>query len=208
MFTALSRLLSFLLHPLLMPTYLYTLLSWALPMSLAPLRPEGHLPFIIMLFLLTFGLPAIQLGIFRVFGNIQSLSMPGRAERILPFLLITVIYVVSTYVLYTKMQEAPSDNAIRFLVIIDALVLVATLVTFFFKISVHCIAIWGMVGITILLTKISEMNTLLYVAIGLIVVAGLVMSARLQLGVHTYREVMWGSVLGLATSIAGMLILF
>jgi hypothetical protein len=205
---ALSRLLSFLFHPLLMPTYLFTLLSWALPTALAPLRVESHLVFIMMVFFLTFGLPAINLGIFRVFGNIKSFAMTERGERIMPFVLISVIYLITTYVLYSKMKVSPDDNAIRFLMIIDGLVLVSTLATFFFKISVHSVSIWGMVGITLLLTKISEVNTLFYASLALIVLAGLIMSARLQLGVHTYREVMWGSVLGLASSIVGMLILF
>lgn len=94
------------------------------------------------------------------------------------------------------------------MVVIDLLVLVATITTFFFKISVHSIGIWGLVGITLLLTKIAEIDTLFYSTVGLILLAGFIMSARLQLGVHSSREVMWGSVLGLATSLVGMLILF
>jgi hypothetical protein len=205
---AVARLISFLFHPLLMPTYLYTLLSLALPSALAPLRAESHMAFILMLFLLTFALPAINIGIFRAFGNIKSFSMSERRERIMPFILITIIYLISTWVFFSKMRVAPNDSAVRFLMIIDLLVIVSTITTLFFKISVHCVAAWGMVGITLLLTKIAEINTLFYASLALIVVAGIIMSARLQLGVHTYREVMWGSVLGLATSIVGMMILF
>ena len=191
-----------------MPTYLYSLLSWALPMALAPLRVESHMAFVMMIFFMTFGIPAMSIGIFRVFGTINSMTMLHQRERIMPFILITTVYLTTTYFLYSKMSISPSDNAIRFLVIIDALVLISTVATFFFKVSVHSVAIWGMVGIVLLLTKLSELNTLFYVSLGLIVLAGLVMSSRLQLGVHTYREVMIGSVLGLACSIAGMLILF
>lgn len=205
---ALARLISLLCHPLLMPTYLYTLLSLVLPTALAPLRVESHMAFILMLFLLTFALPAVNIGIFRAFGNIKSFSMTERRERIMPFILITIIYLISTWVFFSKIRIAPDDSAIRFLMIIDLLVIVSTIATLFFKISVHSVAAWGMVGITLLLTKISEINTLFYISIGLIVLAGIIMSARLQLGVHSYREVMWGSVLGLATSIAGMMILF
>jgi membrane-associated phospholipid phosphatase len=51
-------------------------------------------------------------------------------------------------------------------------------------------------------------NTLFYVTLGGIVIAGLVMSSRLQLDAHSPREVMVGSIVGLATSVTGMLILF
>lgn len=205
---ALCKLLSFFLHPLFMPTYLYALLSWALPAALSPLRVESHLVFIMMVFFLTFGLPAINLGIFRVFGNISSVTMPKRTERLLPFILISIIYLITTYVLYSKLRIAPNDSVMRFLLIIDVMVILSTVITFFFKISVHSVAIWGVTGMVLLLTKISQLETLLYASVGLIVLSGLVMAARLQLGVHTYREVMWGSVVGLGCSIAGMLILF
>ena len=68
--------------------------------------------------------------------------------------------------------------------------------------------IWGLIGVTMPLTKISEVNALFYVSLGLIVLAGVIMSSRLLLGAHTSREVMWGSVIGLATSVSGMLVLF
>jgi hypothetical protein len=131
-----------------------------------------------------------------------------RKQRIIPFLFISVIYVSITYVFYSKYRFGLNDNLLKLMLIMDLLVLVATLTTFFFKVSVHSIGIWGLVGITLLLTKISEVNTLFYVTIGLILLAGVIMASRLQLDVHTPREVMWGSVLGLATSLAGMFLLF
>jgi hypothetical protein len=191
-----------------MATYLFSLLAWALPSALMPLKAESHLAFLLMVFGLTFLLPAINLGIFRIFGNIRSFTMEDRKERIIPFVLISLIYIMITWLLYSKMRVAFNDNALRILMIIDLLVIMSTIATLFFKISVHSAGIWGMIGMTLLLTKISEVNTLFYATLVLIVLAGFIMAARLQLGVHTYREVMWGGVLGLATSIAGMLIMF
>lgn len=100
------------------------------------------------------------------------------------------------------------DNFLRLMIVIDMLVLVSTILTFFFKVSVHSIGIWGLVGMLILLTKVTALNSLLYISLGLIVLAGIIMSARLQLGVHTSREVMWGSIVGLVTGVTGMLVLF
>jgi hypothetical protein len=85
---------------------------------------------------------------------------------------------------------------------------VATIATFFFKVSVHCISAWGLIGIMVPLAKISEIKTVFYPTLVIIVLAGIIMSARLQAGAHTSREVMWGSVLGLACSVSGMLVLF
>jgi hypothetical protein len=203
-----ARTVSVLFHPLLMATYLFALLSWTLPSALLPLQPASHLTFIALIFIVTFLLPVSNIGIFKMFGTIRSFSMEERRERIIPFLFISAIYLAVTYLLYSKTGLRPSDNFLKLMIIVDLLVIISTIATFFFKVSVHSIAIWGLAGITLLLTKIAEVNTLFYVTIALIVLAGIVMSSRLYLQAHNSREVMWGAVLGLATSIAGMLILF
>lgn len=203
-----ARLVSYVFHPLLMPTYLFSLLAWALPTSMEPIRPEQHLKFIFFIFIVTFLLPFLNVGIFKAFGTIRSFSLPERKERLIPFSFISVIYVVVTYLFYSQTQMNLNDNFLKFMVIIDMLVIVATVTTFFFKVSVHTISAWGIIGMMVPLTKISQMNTLFYPTIGFIILAGIIMSARLQVGAHSSREVMWGSVLGLATSVAGMLILF
>jgi hypothetical protein len=205
---ALARIISFVFHPLLMATYLLILLALTLPAALDPLKPQGYWTFIILIFIVTFVLPVFNLAIFRVFGTIDSFTLVERKQRIIPFLFICIIYISITYVFYSKYRFSLNDNLLKLMIIMDLLVLVATLFTFFFKVSVHSMGIWGLVGITLLLTKISEVNTLFYVTVGLILLAGVIMSSRLKLDVHTPREVMWGSVLGLATSLAGMLLLF
>ncbi len=145
---------------------------------------------------------------FKIMGTIKSLEMKERRERILPFIFITVLYIAVTYLFYIKPRIGFHDNLLKFMMIIDALVFVATLITFFYKVSVHSLAAWGMIGILIPLNKVLEDNTLFYPTLFAIVLTGLVMSARLKLNAHTPREVMVGSVFGFATSFAGMVILF
>lgn len=94
------------------------------------------------------------------------------------------------------------------MIVVDSLVLIATLVTVFYKISVHGLAIWGMIGILIPLNKMSAVNTLFIPIVVVILLAGFIMSARVVSGVHSLKEVMWGSIVGLATSILGMSVLY
>lgn len=205
---ALARVISFLFHPLLMASYFFGLMAIIFPSALSPISLEGHRTFVLLIFIVTFLLPAANIGLFKALGTIQSLAMVERRERIIPFIFISTIYCVITYLLYSRSRMDLSDNFLRLMIVIDLLVLVATFCTFFFKISVHSIGIWGLIGMFVLLTKMTALESLLYVSLGLILLAGIIMSARLQLGVHTSREVMWGSIVGLVTSVAGMLILF
>jgi len=88
------------------------------------------------------------------------------------------------------------------------MVILGTMITFFYKLSIHSLAIWGAVGILLPMNKISEVNGLLVPTAFVIVIAGLVMSARLALNSHTPREVLVGSVSGFAIGFFGMIILF
>ncbi len=203
-----ARFISVVFHPLFMPTYFFSLLAWALPTSLEPITPDLHLKFLLFIFIVTCLLPFLNVGIFKAFGTVSTFAMRDRRERLLPFVFISGIYVAITYLFYQQVHMNLNDNFLKFMVIIDLLVIVATLATFFYKVSVHAVCVWGLIGIMVPLNKITEVNTIFYPTLVLIVLAGFIMSARLVVGAHTSREVMWGSVLGLATGLSGMLFLF
>jgi len=94
------------------------------------------------------------------------------------------------------------------MVIVTTMVVAATIITFFYKLSIHSLAMWGAVGMMLPMNKVSEVNSLLMPTAIVIVLAGLVMSSRLSLNAHTPREVMMGSVAGFSIGFFGMIILF
>jgi membrane-associated phospholipid phosphatase len=204
----LARIISFLFHPLLLATYMFGLFAFWLPAGLDPLKEDGHLNFVFLIFCVTFLLPALNIGIFKTFGSIKSLAMEERQERIIPFTFIAILYSAVTYLFYSRTRISFGDNLLKFLVIIDVLVIVATLITIFYKVSVHSMSIWGFIGIILPLNKVSEDGALFFPTLALIVIAGLVMTARLQLNAHTPREVMVGGMVGFATSFAAMVAFF
>lgn len=191
-----------------MATYLFGLFAWMLPLALSPLREEGHGRFILIIFSITFAMPALAMGIFRSMGTINSVMMHSRRERVIPFLFTTALYGTLTYMFYTRTGVRFDDNLFRFMLIIDALVVIGTLLTLFWKISMHSLAAWGFTGIILALNRLTEDGSLLYPLIFSLVVTGLVMSARMQLQAHSMREVTVGAIAGLLTGFAGMVILF
>ena len=98
-------------------------------------------------------------------------------------------------------------NFNRIMLIATALAATATVATFFFKISVHSLAMGGALGIILPLNKAAD-GELLVPAAGLIALAGIVMSARLYLQAHTLREVGYGAALGFLVGFFGMNLLF
>ncbi|MEX2232767.1 MAG: hypothetical protein WD824_11435 [Cyclobacteriaceae bacterium] len=203
-----ARLLSVIFHPLFIPTYFFSFLSWALPTSLEPIGPELQQKFLLFIFIVTALLPLLNVGIFKAFGTIRNFGMPDRKERLMPFVFICAIYVAVTYLFHLHARMNLNDNFLKFMVIIDLLVIAATVATFFFKVSVHSVSMWGLIGMLVPLNKITEVDTIFYPTLVVIVLAGFIMAARLEVGTHNSREVMWGAVLGLVTGVTGMFLLF
>jgi hypothetical protein len=203
-----ARVVSILFHPLLMATYLFGMLSLTLPSALEPIQMSGHANFILLILIMTFGLPALNFIIFKMIGSIRSLTMERRSERILPFSFITILYIAVTYLFYTKSRVGIHDNVMKLLIMVDLLVLLATLITYFYKVSVHSLAIWGLLGIVLPLNKVTENNVLFFPTLILIVLAGIVMASRLHLQAHSPREVLVGSMVGFATGFIGVIIFF
>lgn len=186
-----------------MTTYLFLLLIYFIPVVLQPARPSIWI--ILLIFVTTFALPAINFLMLRLTGSISDLSMPQRHQRILPFIFISAIYVFVTIMIYWKF---PIPNLVKLMVIVSTMVVFGTLITLFYKLSIHSLALWGMVGMLLPMNKVSEVNELLLPTAIVVVIAGLVMSARLALNAHTPREVMIGSVAGFTIGFFGMIILF
>lgn len=203
-----AKIVSWLLHPLLLATYLFALLTWLLPAGMSPIKEEGQWKFVFLIFSVTFALPALNVLLFKALGTISSVTLQNRRERIVPFSFVAVLYILITWLLYSRTRISFNDNLLKFLVLVDVLVVVATLITFFYKISVHSMAAWAFIGILLPLNRISEEGKLFIPTIISILLAGVVMAARLQLNAHTPREVMIGAVTGLLVSVGGMMMLF
>ncbi len=92
------------------------------------------------------------------------------------------------------------------MVIVSALVIVATGITLFYKVSVHSLALGGLIGILLPLIKFS--SALLWPTASVITISGLVISSRLFLGAHTPRETFVGSMAGFLIGYGGMMVMF
>ena len=202
---AIATLVSWVFHPLLFATYLVLLLGWFMPQfMLIPVAKT--LTFAGMVFVMTFLLPVANLLMFKAFGSLPSLQMTTQKERIIPFSFITIIYIAVTIMFYYKVSHNVNFNKV--MLIITGLILLATVATFFEKVSVHSVAICGTMGIMLPLNKAIENGALLLPTLLVIVIGGLVMSSRLYLNAHTPRQVLYGAVLGFTGAFFGMTILF
>lgn len=203
-----ARIVSYVFHPLLMGTYLFALMVFLLPAALYPINRGYQFLFLTLFFSITFVLPVCLMSFLKIFGSIESFKLEGRQERVFPFFMILLLYAAFTYILTYHNKIGFNDNVFKFLLIIDCLVLIGTLFTLFYKVSIHAIGIMGLAGILIPLNRESDNTLLLWITIGVVLLAGIIMSARLQLNAHTPRQVLVGAVSGFLIGFFGIILLF
>lgn len=200
-----AKVISVLFHPLLLTSYLVLLLGTYFP-SMLMIAPQSFRVILLFVFCFTFIFPVINLIIFKNFGTISTFTMVSRRERIIPFVAISLIYIVTTFLFYSKLSFSQNFN--NLILIVTLLVVISTILTFFQKVSVHSLAIWGGIGILLPLNKALEQSSLLWPTALAIVAAGAVMSSRLYLNAHTPRQILIGSLAGFAIGFFGIIILF
>src|SRR3954467_8692765 len=110
-----------------MTTYLFVTLGFFFPIIFQPIQPS--LRFIFLIFLMTFLLPSLNFIFFRVTGTIKDMQLVNRAERILPFTFVTILYCVVTFMFYWKF---PVPNVLKLMMIITAMVTISTATTAFY----------------------------------------------------------------------------
>ena len=93
------------------------------------------------------------------------------------------------------------------MLLMSVALLLTFLISFYWKISAHSVGIGGVIGMLMVLNTQFEGNVLLYPIVGLIVVGGFVISARLALQAHTLAETAAGFLMGFATGLCLSLML-
>jgi len=149
---------------------------------------------LLMVFLTTYVIPLLSIVMMKLTGNISSFHMETKDERVFPFSMISLFYMVATYFFYLKFQVDPV--LILAMASITVCVILLTSLTFFWKISAHMTGVSGLMAIVAAISIKYPTNFQLEILLGSIVLAGLIGSARLYLNAHRPFEVYMGFLLG------------
>jgi len=187
---------SVILHPLLMPSYVFLMIIFFAPRIMQPLTEAMMFRVLLIVIATTFILPLISIGILKMSMLIRDFLLDNKQDRILPFLFVTMFYGISAYMFYQKVHL--NDMIFYILAGITALLLILTSITFFWKISIHSAGLAGLAGFLVGIQYWQPEYDLLYPIVGGILFSGLVMSARLRLNAHWPAEVYAGALLGFA----------
>ncbi len=190
--TRFAKTISYLLHPLLMPTYGFALIFFTHNYISTFTPPEFKAKILIVTFFFTFFLPALNAFILLKIGRIRSMEMETTRERVIPYLSTAMYYFALLYMFYSR-------NFPMVIVLMIAGAGISILLTFFinfkWKISAHAIGIGGLIG-GVMGISLRLMIDFRLILLLLILCAGLIGFARLKLKAHEPAQVYTGLLLG------------
>lgn len=195
-------------HPLLMLTYMLLMMLVVNPYMFGYTRPVEADSLILMVFLTSALIPFIAILVMRGIGWVQSLQMTDRHERIGPYIVTGVLYL-TLYLHLVKAKAFPDPLLISTLGTVIAL-FAGFVINNFGKISMHGTAAGGLLTLTIVLfSRFSTDQFVLpvpwghdlvvssvYLLYAVLLVCGLMCTARLVARKHTPIEVYTGFFVG------------
>jgi membrane-associated phospholipid phosphatase len=185
---------SWLLHPLLMPTYLFILLQAFVPGALTPMDRSISYYLLLLIFITTCIIPVLSLLGLRGAASISNIRLEKRKERLLPFIFITVFYIVTAYMFNLRLNLNPILQAI--FLSISLVVLILTLLTFFWKISIHSAGVGGTTAVFLALSYFFPEDGLYRPVCLMVLISGITLTSRLKLNAHTPMEIYAGFCTG------------
>jgi hypothetical protein len=183
--------ISVIFHPLLVPVYGLVIIFVA-PTLYNYLPFEVKKLIILIVIVNNILLPLSLLPIFIHRNLISSWFMNERKDRVIPLILSTLLYIVTTYIIFRF--QVPNFLKSFFLAA-AVLSLAATVINFWWKISLHGIGA-GVLFSLVMILSLKMYTPLLWYLIPAVIAAGLVLSSRLQLNHHNPGQVWLGFLTG------------
>jgi hypothetical protein len=188
----LARLISIVFHPVLMPSYALVLLVTFSDYFKFILAPSFKIAIFSITILNTLLIPLSVIFLLYKRGLIKSFNLETRQERIMPLLLNAALMLV-TYFMLIKIGLPKIFSLIMLGAALATLI--AVIVTYKWKLSLHMIGIGGIIGLLFSLTEILQIDFRLLVIICFLL-AGLIGVARMSLQSHKQLQLYAGFLTG------------
>jgi len=187
--------LTVIFQPLIVPSVVIALLFYVIPESTS-VPQEARWSLLLLIVVTTLLIPLLSVIGMRMTSLIPDIYMVTKRERVLPFSLVSLFYLITAGFFYFKLNVDPLF--VHSLIVITICVLILTFITMFWRISAHVTGLAGLLAIIIVLSLKFTASSLLYPLIAAVLVCGAVSSARLYLDAHKPLEILGGFVLGFA----------
>lgn len=188
-------LISYLFHPVIMPTLGTLAVLWCDPNLYIPLNTEK--PWLIVLgvvFLCTYLLPLSASWVLLLLGRISSLSHPTENDRRFMLSFTALFYILVYYVFHNI--PAMGTSLKIFMLGINISIIFTLIASLFTPVSFHSVGAGGLLGTIIGLIKYTHEHLFIWL-LGAFVIVVLTGFARYKLKAHGAFEIYVGLIIGI-----------
>ena len=189
-----ARIISYVFHPLFIPTYVFCFLIIQFPYEFAGITEFQLKLRLFSLFWLTAFFPAFAVFLLWRLKFSESIFLRTQKERIVPYM-ITMFFYWWMYYLSRNFTDQPAVLKFFYMGIFIATVFGLTLNNYF-KISLHAIGVGGAMAAMILFAFYYRAPLGIAMSVA-VLIAGVVCTSRFLVSDHTSKEIYTGLLVGI-----------
>ena len=198
-------LLSYVFHPVFIPLYAVLFLVYVHPSYFSGFADANKLRTIFILIQNAVFYPLFCIVLLKAVGFIDSLFLRTKKDRIIPYIACGIFFFW-TFLVF-KQQNVYPRILPSFMLGVFLASSAALIANIYFKISMHAIGLGGWLGLFLVIANTNTMLMTWPIA-AVLLITGLVCTARLIVSDHTVKEIYTGLFLGvLAQFIAAYVLL-
>lgn len=185
-----ARIISMIFTPFYLPLVSLVALFIFSYMSRLPLFYQ--LKVVTLVYLFTVFLPSILIHLYRRYQGWTTFQMGRKERRMVPYIIAIMCYFTCYYLM--TVMRIPQFMA-NIVVTALAIQVVCAIVNIWWKICIHMAGIGGMAGALLAISLVFQFNPLWWLSV-IILVAGLIGTARMILRQHSLRQIVGGFIVG------------
>ena len=183
---------SFVFHPLFIPSYIAAYFIYADPYAFAEFDPRKRVFKLFFVVFSTAFLPLFSVVLMKQLGFIKSIFLREQKDRIIPYIVCMIFYFWAWYV-----SKNLHDNAafIAMLLAVFISCIAGMMANIYYKISMHAIAVGALFILFLWMGFSGSLATGTYLSVA-IFITGLVCTARFIVSDHNSFELYSGLLVG------------
>ncbi len=194
-----AKIISVLFHPLFVPIYFVWFLLYIHPLAFIGFSSLQKFQTLVIVGINLTIFPLVSVLLLKALGFIESIYLKTQKDRIIPYIACGIFFFWA-FTVFKEQTKYPIVLVVFILGIFLASS-AALLANIYFKVSMHAIGMGGLLGIFAVLFYINNLSMAWPLALVLII-SGMVCTARLLLNTHTPKDIYAGLLIGIATQIA------
>lgn len=193
-----AKIISYLFHPLFIPTYIFIFLVYQVPYEFAGISDYQLKLRIFSIFWLTAFFPAFAVFLLWRLKFAENIFLRTQKERIVPYI-ITMFFYWWMYYLSRNFADQPSVLKFFYMGIFLATVF-GLVLNNYYKISLHAMAVGGALAAIILFAMYYRLALGTSMSIAAMI-AGIVCTSRFLVSDHTNKEIYAGLFVGVGSQL-------